>query len=93
MLYATVDGSFLSGFSVGSKNIGALNISHLLFADNTLIVCGANLDHLHSLHALFLCFKAISNLKINLVKSELVILGNVNKVEFNLVYFLVFLPQ
>jgi hypothetical protein len=28
MLFATVDGGFLLGFSVGSRNIGVLHISH-----------------------------------------------------------------
>jgi hypothetical protein len=39
---------------------GAFNNSHLLFADNTLIFCRENLDHLRSLHCLLLCFEAVS---------------------------------
>lgn len=34
-LSAIVNGGFLLSFSVGSWNIGALNISHLWFADDT----------------------------------------------------------
>jgi hypothetical protein len=49
--------------------------------DDTWIFCGANLEHLHHLCCLFLCFKVVSSLKINLVKSELVPVGNVNNVE------------
>jgi hypothetical protein len=37
----------------------------------------AKLDHLHYLCALFLCFEAVSYLKINLAKSEMVSMGNV----------------
>jgi hypothetical protein len=44
---------FLSSFSVGSGSNGVLNISHLLFADNTLVFCGANLDHLCFLRVFF----------------------------------------
>jgi hypothetical protein len=32
------------------------------------------------LHALFLCFEAVSGLKINMTKSELVLVGNVHNV-------------
>jgi hypothetical protein len=56
MLSATVDGGFLSGFSVGSRNIGALNISHLLFTDD-LDILWANPNHLCNLCALFLSLK------------------------------------
>jgi hypothetical protein len=66
---------------VGSRNIGALHISHLLFADDTLIFCEANPEHLRYLRALFLCFEVVSGLKINLTKSELVPVGNVNNVD------------
>jgi hypothetical protein len=75
MLYPTIYGGFLSAFFVRYRNIGALNISHLLFVDDTLIFCGANTDHHRNLSALFLCFEVVSNLKIILAKSELVPIG------------------
>jgi hypothetical protein len=36
----TVQRGFLFGFSVGSGNNGVINISHMLFADDTLVFCG-----------------------------------------------------
>jgi hypothetical protein len=78
---AIVDGGLLSGFFVGSRNMGALHISHLLFTDDTLIFCRAKLDHLRYLFALFLCFEAIFGLKINLANSKLVPMDNVNIVD------------
>jgi hypothetical protein len=66
---------------VGSRNSGVFKLSYLLFVDDTLILYGANLDHLHYLHALFFWFEAVFGLKINLVKSELVLVGNVNNVD------------
>jgi hypothetical protein len=74
----TVQRGFLSGFSVGSGSNGVINISHLLFAGDTLVFCGANPDHLHYLRLLFLSFEAISGLKINLAKLVLVPVGYVN---------------
>jgi hypothetical protein len=55
---------------VGSRNFGVINISHLCFTNDTLIFYKSNPDHLCYLHALFLCFEAVSNLKINLAKSN-----------------------
>jgi hypothetical protein len=41
----------------------------------------ANLDHLRYLRVLFLCFEAVSGLKINLAKSVLVPIGCVDNVD------------
>jgi hypothetical protein len=75
LLTTTVQRGLLPGFSVGSRGSEVVNISHLLFADGTLAFCGANPDHLRYLRALFLCFEAASDLKINLAKSLLVSVG------------------
>jgi hypothetical protein len=66
---------------VGSRNVDGLNISHLLFVDDTLIFCRTNPDHLCYLRCLFWCSKAASGLKINMAKLELVPVGNVSNVE------------
>ena len=62
-------------------NVGGFDFTHLLFANDTLIFCGANPNHLRHLCCLFLCFEAASSLKINLAKLELVPMGNVDHVE------------
>jgi hypothetical protein len=80
MISAIVNWGLLTSFLVGSKKVGALNISHLLFVDDTLIFCGANPD-LCNLRCLFLCFEAVSGLRINMAKLELVPIGNINNVE------------
>lgn len=69
MIPATIDGGFLLGFSMGSRNSDMLHISHLLFANDTFILCGANPNHIRYLCALFLCFEVVFDLKINLAKS------------------------
>jgi hypothetical protein len=75
-----VQRGFLSGFSVGSRSTGVINVSHLLFADDTLVFCGASPDHLLYLRMLLLSFEAVSGLKINLEKSVLVSVGNVDNI-------------
>jgi hypothetical protein len=79
MIFATVSGGLLSGFSVG--NVGGFVFSYLLFAEDTLMFCDANPIHLCHMCCLFLCFEVASSLKINLVRSELVPIGNVEHVE------------
>jgi len=81
MISVMVNRGLLSSFSVGSKNVGALNIFHLLFVDDTLIFCWDDFDRLRNLRYLFLCFEAVSGLKTNLDKLELALVGNVNNVE------------
>jgi hypothetical protein len=77
MIIAIVDRGFLSGFSVGSRP-PTVNISHLLYMDDTLVFCGANLNHLRHLRVLLLFFEAVFGLKVNLAKSILIPVGNVD---------------
>jgi hypothetical protein len=53
---------------------------HLLFADDTLIFCSAHSSQLRHLQGLFFLFEAASGLKVNLAKSNLIPVGNVNQV-------------
>jgi hypothetical protein len=78
MLSRAMEGGFLSGFRVDNLNNTPLEISHLLFADDTLIMCDADMDQIHNLD---LCFEAISGLKVNLQKSELLAVGEVPYIE------------
>jgi hypothetical protein len=81
MLTATMDRSLLTGFSVGSRDNEGLVVSHLLFADDTLIFCGALSIQIQHLHCILLCFEAVSGLRINLGKSEIVPIREVEDVE------------
>jgi hypothetical protein len=69
-------GDFILGFRVNNINT-SLEVSHLLFVDDTLIICDANSEHIHNLDHILLCFGAISGLKINFQKFELVVVGEV----------------
>ena len=53
----------------------------LLFADNTLIMCDIDDNQILNLDHIFLCFETISELKVNLQKSELVAVGEVLYIE------------
>jgi hypothetical protein len=79
MFSVTVYRGRLSGFSVGSR-LPVVNISHLLFTDDTLVFYEANPSHLRYLRVLLLCFEVVSSLKVNLATSLLVLVGNVDNV-------------
>jgi hypothetical protein len=81
MISATVDSGQLSGFSVGSRSQEAMMVSHLLFADDTFIFCDPSADQFRDLRWLLLCFEAVSGLKINLSKYEIVLVGEGGDVE------------
>ena len=76
MISTLVMNGFVVGFSIGDPNRGIITLSHLLFADDTLIFCEADQNQLRALKAWLLCFEAASGLKVNFDKSELVPVGN-----------------
>jgi hypothetical protein len=80
MLAKAVERGFISGFLVGNSVENPLTISHLLFVDDTLILCGADPVQLQYLWGVFIWFLAILGLKVNLSKSELVPVGYVPNV-------------
>jgi len=81
MLFATVESGRLFGFSMGSRYQEAMIVSHLLFANDTLIFCEPNVEQFRDLRCLLLCFEAVSRLKINLSKSKIVLVGDVGDME------------
>ena len=54
-----------------------MTISHLLFVDDTLIFCKDFVDQLSFLGWTLTWFEALSGLRINLVKSVIILVGNV----------------
>jgi hypothetical protein len=46
-----------------------------------LILCDANYEQMQRLQCIFLCFESASELRINLAKSEIVLIGEVKDVE------------
>uniref|UniRef100_A0A2N9GXM3 Reverse transcriptase domain-containing protein n=1 Tax=Fagus sylvatica TaxID=28930 RepID=A0A2N9GXM3_FAGSY len=61
--------------------VNSLLVSHLLFADNALIFYNADLVQLEYLRHVFMWFQAVSGLRANLHKSEMVLVGDVPNLE------------
>ena len=81
MLDKAVHDGYMLGFGVGHLEGRSLEVSHLLFADDTLIFCDADLDRVLFLHMILIWFEAAFGLKINLGKSELVPIGMVHNLD------------
>uniref|UniRef100_A0A2N9J4B7 Reverse transcriptase domain-containing protein n=1 Tax=Fagus sylvatica TaxID=28930 RepID=A0A2N9J4B7_FAGSY len=73
MLRRTEEGGFISGFTLGNN----VNISHLLFADDSILFCDANPQHLIYICLVLTYFEAVTGLRVNMSKSELVPMGDV----------------
>jgi hypothetical protein len=80
MIKAMIDHNLISGFAVGARGSEQVLISHLLFADDTLVFCGASLDQVQALGDFLVCFELVSGLKVNLAKSVVVLVGVVDNV-------------
>lgn len=65
-------GGFLAGFSADGGGED-MEVSHLLFADDMLILCDASKEHKEHLSWVLIWFETILGLKINLEKSKLII--------------------
>ena len=49
-----------------------IEVTHLQFADDTILFCDASLDHLQNLKCILKWFEFLSGLKINYDKCELI---------------------
>ena len=81
LLNRAVDSNYLSGSKIADRDGVEYVISHLLYADDTLLFCGADKDQLKYLSWILIWFKALSGLRINLNKSEILPVGSVDNVQ------------
>ncbi|RVW13005.1 LINE-1 retrotransposable element ORF2 protein [Vitis vinifera] len=81
MLRRAVDGGFILGCNIQGRGGLEINVSHLLFADDTIIFCEARQDHITYLSWILVWFEAASGLRINLAKSEVILVGEVEDIE------------
>jgi hypothetical protein len=80
MVNATIEQGLLLGFLVGERVPSDVVVSHSLFANDTLIFCEAYPEQIRYVRLILLCFEAVSGLKVNLGKSELVAIGEVDNI-------------
>ena len=77
MLMKVEDNGLIRGFLASRSDVDELCISHLLFADDTMVMCDADPEQLMYLKLVMTCFKATTGLRVNMAKSEIVPVGEV----------------
>ena len=82
LMKRAIGGGFFTPYMVRRIRGEGVQISHLLFVDDTLIFCEAKEDQLTHLCWLLMWFEALSGLKANLEKSELIPVGRVENIFF-----------
>lgn len=70
--------SFILGFKVEEERV---MVSHLQFADDTMIFCDADICQIGYLRCILRCFEMVSGLQINFAKSEMLQIGEVREIE------------
>ena len=81
LIRRAVQGNFISGCRLRGRGDAEIMVSHLLFADDTIIFCEASKDQLTHLGWILVWFEAASELRINLAKSELIPVGEIDNIE------------
>ena len=74
-------GGFLSGFNLKGRIGEEVQVTHLLFADDTLVFCKDLREQLVYLRWILMWFEALSGLKINLSKCVLLPVRSVENLE------------
>ena len=81
LIRRAVQGNFISGCRLRGRGDAEIMVSHLLFADDTILFCEASKDQLTHLGWILAWFEAASRLRINLAKSELIPVGEIDNIE------------
>ena len=77
MLWRSVERGFIRGFQVGRDAQSNVSVSHLLYANDTILFCEAHPEQLLYTRMALTCFEAVIGLKVNMSKSEMVLVGEV----------------
>ena len=76
-----VDGAgLIRGFKADGRRGGGECISHLLFVEDTILFCDVVVEQILQVQLLLLCFQAVTGLKVNVQKSEMVPIEEVDDV-------------
>ena len=77
-----MEGNFMSSYKVSGRGEEGLVLTHLLYADDALIFYRVDQIQLIYLRWLLIWFEALSMLRINLSKSEIIPIGRVDDYQF-----------
>ena len=77
MLQRMDEAGLIRGFEVGRAMGVSVSISHLLYADDTILFCDADLHQLLHIRLVLSCFEVVTKLGVNTGKSEMVPVGEV----------------
>ncbi|RVX13511.1 putative ribonuclease H protein [Vitis vinifera] len=80
LIRRAMEGGCISGCNIWWGSGSIANISHLLFVDDTIVFCEAKKEHLTYLSWILCWFEAASGLRINLAKSEIIPVGEVEEI-------------
>ena len=73
--------TFLGGFQASPNARGGLHISNLLFADDTILFYDASREQLLHIRMVLIFFEAITGLRVNVGKSEIVPIGEIGNLD------------
>ena len=80
MLRRVEGAGLIHGFKVEDRRGGGESVSHLLFANDTILFCDADVEQILHIRLLLLSFQAVTGLKVNVLKSEMVPIRGVDNV-------------
>ena len=75
------ESGLIQGFHVRTINSTGIQISHMLFADDTILFYNAFREKLLSIRLALTCFQAFTSLKVNVGKSEIVPIREVSNIQ------------
>ena len=81
MVNSAATAALIYAFSVGPLNKSATDVSHLLFADDTIIFCDNNCKQIVNLGGVLISFEVVSELRVNLSKSSILPVGQVDNIQ------------
>ncbi|RVX07712.1 LINE-1 reverse transcriptase-like [Vitis vinifera] len=81
LIRRAVQGNFISGCRLRGRGDAEIMVSYLLFADDTIVFCEPSKDQLTHLGWILAWFEVASRLRINLAKSELIPVGEIDNIE------------
>ena len=78
LMQKVAEEKYIRGFEIRDRNQEPMQITHLCYADDTILSCEPVLEQVGYVKCTLLCFEAAFGLKVNLSKSEMVQIGQVS---------------